>query len=203
MTKPVIVAICGKSASGKDTLAKAFQKDGYGFTNIVSDTTRPPRQGEVDGIDYNFIPPREFTERMRQEKYLEFSEFRGWYYGTNKQSVSGGVNIGVFNMDGIVSLLQFSRKDKYTIIPVYLKVNVFTRLYRSIKRERKISLEMIRRVFADWFDFIDADLWLKRFPQYMVVKNLKTMQDYDNLTQHIVDTYLSDYYQQGQNHKKT
>lgn len=203
MTKPVIVAICGKSASGKDTLAKAFQKGGYGFTNIVSDTTRPPRQGEVDGINYNFIPPREFTKRMRQEEYLEFSEFRGWYYGTNKQSVSGSVNIGVFNMDGIVSLLQFSRKDEYTIIPVYLKVNVFTRLCRSIKRERKISLEMIRRVLADWFDFIDADLWLECFPQYVVVKNLKTMQDYDNLTQHIVDTYLSDYYQQGQNHKKT
>lgn len=203
MTKPVIIAICGKSASGKDTLAKAFQKSGYGFANIVSDTTRPPRQGEVDGINYNFILPREFRERMRQEKYLEFSEFRGWYYGTNKQSVCGEVNIGVFNIDGIVSLLQFSRKDEYTVVPVYLKINVFTRLYRSIKREHKITLEMIRRVFADWFDFIDVDLWLERFPQYMVVKNLKTIRDYDNLTQHIVDTYLSDYYQQGQNYKKT
>ena len=191
---PVIIAICGKSASGKDTLAKAFIEDGYGFTNIVSDTTRPPRKGERDGIDYNFLSVEEFQEKQKKDKYLETSKFRGWYYGTDKDSACGKINVGVFNMDGIISLLHLVGTKEYKVIPVYIKVGVFTRLVRSVKREHKLSLEMIRRVFADWRDFAEIDIWLQRFPQYIVQKKLKTMQNYHELTQYIVSEYLSDYY---------
>ena len=54
----ILIPIIGKSASGKDTalkqLYKEFKKD-YDVSVIVSDTTRPPRDGERNGIDYNFI----------------------------------------------------------------------------------------------------------------------------------------------------
>ena len=97
-------------------------------------------------------------------------------------------------MDGIISLFHLVGTKEYKVIPVYIKVGVFTRLVRSVKREHKLSLEMIRRVFADWRDFADIDIWLQRFPQYIVRKKLKTMQNYHELTQYIVSEYLSDYY---------
>ena len=72
---PVIIAICGKSASGKDTLAKAFIEGGYGFTNIVSDTTRPPRKGERDGIDYNFLSVEKFQKKQKKDMMI-YSKIR-------------------------------------------------------------------------------------------------------------------------------
>lgn len=199
---PTIIAICGKSASGKDTLAKAFIEGGYGFNNIISDTTRPPRIGEQNGIDYYFLSEDIVKNKIKQNDYLEYSYFRKWFYGTDKNAIQNGINVGVFNADGITSLFRYSKQGKYRVIPVYLDVNLFTRIVRYIKREKRFKIEMIRRIFADWYDFIDIKAWIKVFPQYVISKSLKTHSDYIELTQYIVSKYVKLHYINGQNNKK-
>lgn len=81
MIRPVIIAICGKSATGKTSLAKRLINflinNDYPVNFIISDTTRPLREGEKHGIDYNFIDPYDFQLRKKNQEYLETTQFRG------------------------------------------------------------------------------------------------------------------------------
>ena len=191
--KPVIIAICGAAASGKDTLLNALAP-ALGATKIISDTTRPPRVGEKNGINYNFITENEFDWRLVNGKYLEFSRFRGWLYGTSKDAVCGKVNIGVFNMDGMLSLYQY--KDMYEIIPIYLKTPVWTRIKRYISRDGRFTWECVRRLFTDVRQFFFAESYLDAmYPQHLVLKNFKIDQNLNDLVQYLVCNPLSVYYQ--------
>lgn len=81
MNKPTIIAVCGKSASGKDTLVKSLNKhlNNKKILNhrLVSDTTRLIRYGEQEGVDYHYISTTEFLNRKDNNYYLEFSAFNG------------------------------------------------------------------------------------------------------------------------------
>lgn len=151
LKKPIILAICGKSATGKTRLSRWLVNDltahGVKCQEIVSDTTRSPRPGEVDGKDYHFVSEEEFANR----KHLEESIFRNWHYGTPEDAIKDGINIGVFNTDGMKSLLSYRRK--YVIIPVLLEDKLTVRLHRSYDREGKWHWEYVRRAIADRKDF--------------------------------------------------
>ena len=82
---------------------------------IVSDTTRPPRIYEENGLDYNFLSETEFHNKINYDKYLEYSYFNGWFYGTDYDTIDiNSVNIGIFNIDGISSIA--AHQDKYEML---------------------------------------------------------------------------------------
>ncbi len=173
MNKPIILAICGKSAAGKNTLAKQlnnFLKEAKIPSRIIlTDTTRPPRLTEIVDVDYHFVTPKIFLHNLAFERYLEHSKFNNWYYGTNKFQIAGDViNIGVFNPTGIQQLSDL--QSFYHIIPIYMKVPIIKRLYRSWKRENKFKKEFIRRSIADFNDFNKFELFLdKNFKDYLIL----------------------------------
>nr|WP_312031827.1 guanylate kinase [Hujiaoplasma nucleasis] len=77
------MVISGPSGVGKGTIRKAlFKIPDNNFCYSVSMTTRKPRQGEVDGVDYFFVSREEFEERIKNNGFLEYAEFVGEYYGT-------------------------------------------------------------------------------------------------------------------------
>ena len=191
--KPALIAICGKSCSGKTTLLKAFKKSNIGATVIVSDTTRHPREGEINGVDYNFKTDNDFILGINEDNYLEWTRFRGWYYGTNKDSVCGKVNVGVFNADGIAQL--YTLREQYNVVPVYLTAPFYVRLRRYTEREGKFSWECLRRMAVDANDFYNVPLWLNMFPQHLVLNSSKKSWNLDDLPQYIASNYLSEYYQ--------
>lgn len=169
--KPIIIAICGKSASGKDTLAKTLSTSisPYYSTNLlVSDTTRPRRLGERQNTDYHFISKKSFESNIEDNQYLEYSSFRGWYYGTNRDSICvDKVNIGVFNVDGLISFTHYILD--YNIVPIYLDVDLETRLKRSYLRENKWKLEYFRRAFVDYRDFRDINKILNMYEYHLTI----------------------------------
>lgn len=71
----------GPSGSGKSTLIKRLL-DLDGCRLAVSATTRPPRPGEVDGRDYRFVPPEDFSRMVREGSFVEWAEVHGNRYGT-------------------------------------------------------------------------------------------------------------------------
>ncbi len=85
---PRIVVLSAPSGGGKTTIAKALREqlpDRFGFS--VSATTRKPRGGEKDGVDYYFWKPDEFLKGVSQGKFLEHARYGGELYGTLKSDV--------------------------------------------------------------------------------------------------------------------
>ena len=81
MKKGLMIVISGPAGSGKGTVnAKLLQSDEYVYS--VSATTRAPRPGEVDGINYYFITKEDFEERIAKGQMLEYTSYCGNYYGT-------------------------------------------------------------------------------------------------------------------------
>ncbi|MDF2699369.1 MAG: gmk [Haloplasmataceae bacterium] len=79
----LLIVISGPSGVGKGTVRKAlFAREKHNLEYSVSMTTRKPREGEVDGIDYYFVNRDEFQQRINDGKLLEYAEFVGNYYGT-------------------------------------------------------------------------------------------------------------------------
>jgi len=163
--KPIILAICGKSASGKDTLAhfltNFLQSNNIPAHNIVSVTTRPKRVKEKHTKDYYFLKEEQFKYLRDNNKLIEHTKFRGWYYGIPYQQIENDkINIGVFNPKGLENLRQHN-KD-YQIVPIYLEEKLLLRLRRSHDREGKWRLEYIRRIIVDHFAFIGIDKKIKK-----------------------------------------
>lgn len=150
-----VICLLGPAGSGKDTLAQALYKTNPDkFSLTVSATTRPPREGEVDGINYHFLT----REQFNQTSMIEFSEFNNWFYGTPEFSLSKDkCNIVVINPQGIRDYLD--RQDILNIKGIFvLSVSPKTRLLRQLNREENPNVdEIIRRYNTDNHDFTTLD----------------------------------------------
>jgi len=81
--KGLLIVLSGPSGVGKGTVRKElFSQDDTAFEYSISMTTRQPREGEVDGVDYFFKTKEEFEQLIEEGKLLEYAQFVGNYYGT-------------------------------------------------------------------------------------------------------------------------
>ena len=169
-----IVALFGKSASGKDTLQKWIVSNFPKVNGIVSCTTRPPREGEIDGKDYFFLSDDGFAKKVLDGSMLEATSFREWFYGTSIDQLDPNkINVGIFNTIGIECLLKDSRLD---VIPVWVWADNKTRLLRSLNRETNPDCnEICRRFFTDEQDFADIDF---KYFVWMNNENIHQEEDY-------------------------
>lgn len=93
--KGMLIVISGPSGVGKGTVRKAlFEKRGHRLVYSISMTTRKPREGEIDGVDYYFVSREEFQDRINRGQFLEWAEFVGNYYGTPKDKVEEQIEAG-------------------------------------------------------------------------------------------------------------
>ena len=90
--KNVLVVLSGPSGVGKGTIAKKLVKRNKDFFLSVSCTTRKPRNGEKDGVEYFFISKPEFKEKIANDGFLEYSEHFENFYGTPKEFVLDKLN---------------------------------------------------------------------------------------------------------------
>lgn len=87
MNKKLFV-ISGSSGVGKGTVLKGFLAQNPEFMLSISCTTRAPREGEIDGVNYFFLTKDEFKKCVDDEKFLEWAEFAGNCYGTKKKFIN-------------------------------------------------------------------------------------------------------------------
>ena len=83
----MLVLYTGSSGVGKGTIMQELLKRDKNIRLSVSNTTRPPREGEIDGVHYNFVTKEQFESLIKKDGYLEYAEYCGNYYGTPKQQV--------------------------------------------------------------------------------------------------------------------
>lgn len=150
-----VIAIIGKSASGKDTFYRHL-KGRFDFNFIVSHTTREPRPNEKDGVDYFFTPKKDFEEKIKEGLFLETNIFNNWYYGISKEVFKNDtINMVVIDPAGYKKLKEIFGDEN--TLGIHIKTPLFIRIKRYIKRDGCFKFEVIRRIVADFKDFKKVD----------------------------------------------
>ena len=83
--KNSIFIISAPSGSGKTTLIDLLLKENPSLSFSISHTTRPKRDGERDGVEYFFIDEKTFEQMIREDRFLEWAEVHGHFYGTSRE----------------------------------------------------------------------------------------------------------------------
>lgn len=86
--------VSAPSGAGKSSLVKALLGQDAQIHLSISSTTRTPRPGEVDGVDYHFLGRETFLARLEAGEFLESAEVYGNYYGTSQTSVESSLRAG-------------------------------------------------------------------------------------------------------------
>lgn len=97
-----VLLLSGPSGCGKSTLLKEVYKEISDYYFSISTTTRAPREGEVDGIDYFFVSKKEFLDDIKEGFFLEWAEVHGNYYGTSLKPIKKALALGklvIFDID--------------------------------------------------------------------------------------------------------
>lgn len=138
-----MIVLTGESASGKSSIEKYFV-DNCGYKKIVSYTTRQPRDGEVDGLDYHFIKEEEFQKLKEQGFFAETAVYNNWHYGTAKKDCTDD-KIAVLTPHG---LRQIKKIDNINVLSFYINVPRRDRLIKILQRGDNIE-EAYRRSLSD------------------------------------------------------
>lgn len=147
-----IIAICGKSGAGKDTVLKEVLSTDPSLHKIVHITSRPQRENEINGEDYYFITRKEAIALLTSDNLIEATVFNDWIYGTTLEGLDAEkVNIGIFSLDAIDYLRCDPRVD---LRICYITCDDKERLLRQLNREEHPDVnEIVRRFSADEKDF--------------------------------------------------
>lgn len=155
MSRIDFIVLFGKAGAGKDYVFKTICQERSKVLNpIVSDTTRPPREGEVDGVHYNFMDTATFANTKHIETTLyNVADGSTWYYGTPYSAiVEDKINIGVLNVNGIGRI--YRNHEEIELHPFLIYAAPKVRLLRQIERISQPNYsEICRRFLADEEDF--------------------------------------------------
>ncbi len=141
-----ILLLSGPSGSGKSTvLSRLFAE----FSNVyfsISSTTRSPRAGEKDGVNYHFISLEEFEKDIKDGLFLEWARVHGNYYGTSLKPVLEALNddkIVVFDID-VQGYFLAQKKYAKQITSVFLTTKNATQLENRLKNRASETQESIK-----------------------------------------------------------
>ncbi len=178
--------VSAPSGTGKTTLRNAVQRQFQDLLYSVSYTTRKPRKGEKNGVDYYFISKDDFIERIKRNKWAEWAEVHGNLYGTSDEflanSLSSGKDIFLdIDVQGTFQILErYPESITIFIMPPSLDV-----LRARLESRGTDSKDVIEKRLAD----AEKEMAQKDIYRYIVV-NDKLSSSISELVS-IIDSYRS------------
>lgn len=187
-----IFCVMGKSATGKDTIyQKLLHENKWNLKRIIPYTTRPIREGEVEGREYHFCT-EETVQRLEEEGRIVELRAYDTVYGIWKYFTvdDGNIQLEKENYLLIGTLEAYTKIRDYfgadQVLPIYIEVEDGERLLRAITREKSQDVpkyeEMCRRFLADAKDFSEENLKLagveKRFENKELSDTLSRIEAY-------------------------
>lgn len=147
-----IIALMGESGSGKDTVLKETLIQYPELHKIITSTSRPRREKEIDGVNYFYYTDEEFIQKIQNNEMLDWQIFNNWQYGTELKSLDENkINIGVFSPKAIRTLLK---REDCNVFAVWVRTTDKERLLRQLNREVNPDVrEIVRRATTDYEDF--------------------------------------------------
>ncbi|HIW71675.1 MAG TPA: guanylate kinase [Candidatus Levilactobacillus faecigallinarum] len=141
---PKVIVITGATGTGKTTVQN-YLASHYPVTRIVTHTTRPPRDGEINGQDYYF----ETDDSFKQNHYLESVVYSGYHYGSSREGIADGFKRAPF--PAIVldtkGAITYAQKLGDQVVVLFLTVSDPTELMTRVT-ERGDSSVMLKQRFA-------------------------------------------------------
>jgi guanylate kinase len=159
-----LVVISAPSGAGKTTICRELQKERPNWIFSVSCTTRPKREYEKDGFDYQFASQEEFDQMVKAGDLVEFEEVHGYMYGTVRNNVekaiaNGDVLLLEVDVKGGVAIKEaypghattiFVRPSSKEVLKKRLRTRGADSEARITKRLERMKMEM---AFEDQYDF--------------------------------------------------
>jgi guanylate kinase len=152
MMKTKRFILVGPAASGKDFMRKRLEA--RGLTYAVSYTTRPPRDGEVDGKDYFFISDEVAAQMIERGEFYEWTRFNDWVYGITLEQMERD---SIFIMTPRV-LSKIKPEDRAESLVFFFDIPEKIRAWRLATREMPGDTP-VRRLKADRADFKNFKDW--------------------------------------------
>lgn len=167
MDKGKLLILSGPSGAGKSTVVSRLMELRKDVCFSVSATTRSPRPGEADGVNYFFVTRERFAEMIRENALLEHAEYVGNYYGTPRDYVEQKINMGInvildIEVQGARQVLE----KVPDAISVFLVPPSLAELEHRLRARGTESEEVIRSRLARAKEEYQAD-----FYQYIVVND--------------------------------
>ena len=165
-----MLVLMGKTCSGKDTICNELVK-GYGFKRVITYTTRPIGEGEVDGVNYHYISNEEFNQKEEKGFFIESKSYKtamgDWKYGTAMEDIrhADDKSVIILTPEGYLDMLvQLNIHPSLFVIKKPLIQSYYIYAGEGVIRERLKSRgrgetedEINRRIEVDSLDFIHTE----------------------------------------------
>ena len=159
---PRPLVLCGPSGSGKSTLMRKLTEEftsAFGFS--VSHTTRQPRPGERDGVEYHFVTKEMFNKLVADGAFLEYATFSGNNYGTSRAAVEtvkqeGKICILDIDVQGVKNIKRTDLNPDYVFIKPPSRAALEERL-RARRTENEESLAKRLSAAASEMDYGETE----------------------------------------------
>ncbi|MBC8590450.1 guanylate kinase [Wansuia hejianensis] len=156
MSKGFLLVISGPSGCGKGTVSKALLERNEDIVFSISATTRKPRAGEEDGVNYFFIDEDKFSTMVDEGKFLEHAFVHNNYYGTPKEFVMEQIENGeIVLLEIDVQGAMQVKKNYKNVVFVFLLPPTMDELKNRIIKRGTESEEDIERRFKNAFEELD------------------------------------------------
>lgn len=168
--KGLLLVVSGPSGAGKGTICKAFTEKNPDINISVSATTRQPREGEIEGVNYFFLTNSQFEHRIEAGEFYEYANNYGNYYGTPRQFVEDKIATGedvILEID-IQGALQVKQNCPDGIYIFILPPNMTELKNRIIKRGSETEDSLNRR-FTSAYSELD---YIEKYDYFIVNQNI-------------------------------
>ena len=149
----LLLILSGPSGGGKTTLCEKILRTNASVVRAITCTTRPPREGEKDGVDYYFLDAANFLKRVQAGHFLEHASVHGNSYGTLRSEVLGKLRqskdvLLCVDVQGAAAITKVAEEEadlKRALITVFLTPPSLAILEQRLRKRGKDSAEVIKR----------------------------------------------------------
>ena len=166
--RPLLILLSAPSGGGKTTLCRQLLAARPDMTRVITCTTRPPRPGETDGVDYHFLAAGDFKKRVQAGDFLEHATVFGRSYGTLRSEVLDKLRTGrdvllTVDIQGAAAIRERAQEEpdlKRALVTAFLTPPSVTVLAERLNQrntdapeEIKKRLALARQEIAEWRNF--------------------------------------------------
>ncbi len=191
MKKGLLILLLWVSGAWKNTMMQMLLKNHTNYKQLLSYKTRPLREWETNGVDYNYVTDEEFHEAIENNMFLEYAKVHDMYfYGTKKSDILNGLDTGdimikEIEINGVKNILEFHPDVYKHTLRIFLDLSDDTMVQRITRRAVVSQGELQNRLTSAIWEREQAKIYC----QYVISAEGTKEEVYERLEK-IINEYL-------------